>query len=307
MQEQKHIRFDWAIKRLLRQKANFEILEGFLSELLKEDVEIEEILDSETNQMTVDDKHNRVDILVKNSKDELIIIEVQNAYEADYFHRILYSISKVTAEHLKRGEFYHKIKKVISVNIVYFDLGQGEGFLYKGNTKFFDLYSNEELGLTNFQKNYFGKTSISDIYPDIYLIKVNKFNDMAKNTLEEWIYFLKHSEIKSDFSARGIKKANQVLKLANMTETERRSYEQFMSYILDIASTNHSLFIRSEYRDRELAKKMAEKMVEEKLEANRKSLILNLLNMGVMTIEQIAIASQTTTEYVEQLKEEIQL
>ncbi|MCI5150366.1 MAG: hypothetical protein D3916_13440 [Candidatus Electrothrix sp. MAN1_4] len=38
----KHIRFDWAIKRLLRQKANFGILEGFLSELLKEDVKINE-------------------------------------------------------------------------------------------------------------------------------------------------------------------------------------------------------------------------------------------------------------------------
>ena len=28
------ISFDWAMKRLLRNKANFEVLEGFLSELL---------------------------------------------------------------------------------------------------------------------------------------------------------------------------------------------------------------------------------------------------------------------------------
>ena len=65
MKQQKHIRFDWAIKRLLRQKANFNILEGFLSELLKEDVEILEIIESESNQETEDDKFNRVDILVK--------------------------------------------------------------------------------------------------------------------------------------------------------------------------------------------------------------------------------------------------
>ena len=32
----KLITFDWAMKRLLRSKANFEILEGFLSELLGE-------------------------------------------------------------------------------------------------------------------------------------------------------------------------------------------------------------------------------------------------------------------------------
>jgi len=68
MFNKKHIRFDWAIKRLLRQKANFGILEGFLSELLKEDIRIIEILDSESNKETEEDKYNRVDILVKDSR-----------------------------------------------------------------------------------------------------------------------------------------------------------------------------------------------------------------------------------------------
>jgi hypothetical protein len=36
----KLITFDWALKRLLRSKANFDILEGFFSELLKEDIKI---------------------------------------------------------------------------------------------------------------------------------------------------------------------------------------------------------------------------------------------------------------------------
>ena len=45
--EKRLVRFDWAIKYLLRNKAHFVILEGFLSELLKEDVEIEQILDTE--------------------------------------------------------------------------------------------------------------------------------------------------------------------------------------------------------------------------------------------------------------------
>ena len=55
------VRFDWAIKRLLRNKANFNILEGFLSELLKEDVLIQEILESESKRMTSIDKQNRID------------------------------------------------------------------------------------------------------------------------------------------------------------------------------------------------------------------------------------------------------
>ncbi|WP_448529757.1 hypothetical protein, partial [Raineya sp.] len=58
----KLIRFDWAIKRLLRNKANFVVLEGFLSELLFEDIKIKEILESEGNQDSWEDKYNRVDI-----------------------------------------------------------------------------------------------------------------------------------------------------------------------------------------------------------------------------------------------------
>lgn len=80
----KHIRFDWAIKRLLRQKANFGILEGFLSELLKEDVKISEILESESNKEREDSKFNKIDILVKNTADDLMLIEVQNERERDF-------------------------------------------------------------------------------------------------------------------------------------------------------------------------------------------------------------------------------
>jgi len=72
----KLVRFDWAVKKLLRSKANFGILEGFLSELLKKDIKIDRILESEGNQETKSDKFNRVDIIVKDENGELILIEV---------------------------------------------------------------------------------------------------------------------------------------------------------------------------------------------------------------------------------------
>ncbi len=102
------IRFDWAIKRLLRNKADFSVLEGFLSELLKEDICIEDILESESNQQIESDKFNRVDILVKNSKDEFVIIEIQNQNEYDYFHRMIYGASKVISEYISVGQPYIK-------------------------------------------------------------------------------------------------------------------------------------------------------------------------------------------------------
>ena len=167
----KLISFDWAIKRLLRNKANFVVLEGFLSELLFDNIKIEQILESEGNQETEDDKFNRVDILTKNAKNELIIIEIQSTYEIDYFHRMAYGVSKSISENLNVGQKYSEIKKIISVNIVYFDLGQGQDYIYKGKTDFKGLHENDILGLTDRQKSTFLKEEVADIFPEFYLFQ----------------------------------------------------------------------------------------------------------------------------------------
>ena len=116
----KLVSFDWAIKRILRSKANFEVLEGFLSELLYDDIKILEVLESESNQEQATDKFNRLDIKVKNSKQEMILIEIQYSSELDYLQRILYATSKAITEHLKQGDAYASIIKIISINILYF-------------------------------------------------------------------------------------------------------------------------------------------------------------------------------------------
>lgn len=123
--KRKFITFDWAMKRLLRSKANFGILEGFLTELLKEDITILEVLESEANQQEKQGKFNRVDLKVRNSQDEIIIIEIQYDREYDYLQRIFYGVSKTAIEYLVQGNAYAKVTKVISVNILYFDLGKG--------------------------------------------------------------------------------------------------------------------------------------------------------------------------------------
>jgi predicted transposase/invertase (TIGR01784 family) len=95
---------------MLRDKSNFEILEGFLSELLKEDIRIIEILDGESNKKTKTDKFNRVDILVRDDKDERIIIEIQNNKEYDYLQRILFGTAKTLTENIEEGNPYSKIR-----------------------------------------------------------------------------------------------------------------------------------------------------------------------------------------------------
>lgn len=246
--KKKLIRFDWAVKKLLRNKANFGILEGFLSELLFDDIRIEKILESESNQETEDDKFNRVDILTQNSKNELIVVEIQNTYEIDFFHRMAYGASKALTENLSLGQAYSEIKKIISINIVYFDLGQGQDYVYKGGTVFYGLHEKDTLTLSEKQKIAFSKENVSDIFPEFYIIKVNKFNDIAKDNLDEWIYFLKHSEVKDDFTAKGLKEAGEVLDYMRLPEDDRFSYNRYLDYLHYKAS--EILSLQSEAEDR---------------------------------------------------------
>jgi hypothetical protein len=100
----RYIRFDWAIKRLLQQKANFGVLEGFLTVFLGEKITIVELLESEGNQLSEDDKFNWVDIKALNDKGEIIIVEIQNTRELYYLERILYGVAKAITEHISLGE-----------------------------------------------------------------------------------------------------------------------------------------------------------------------------------------------------------
>ena len=108
MGNKKLIQFDWAIKSILRRKKNFIILEGFLSELLKKDIKIISILESESNIQNAENKQNRVDILVRTNEGEHIIIEVQAQNQPDYLSRVLFATSKQVSENISKGE---KIEK----------------------------------------------------------------------------------------------------------------------------------------------------------------------------------------------------
>ncbi len=236
----KLVRFDWAMKRLLRHKANFDILEGFLSELLGEEVTIKQILDSESNKETDDDKHNRVDILVENSKDELVIIEVQNSKEYDYFHRMLYGTSKAISEHIKEGQAYAEVKKIISITIAYFDLGQGKDYVYHGTTVFKGVHKNDVLTLSGKQVELYKKNNIHVVYPEYWVIKVSQFHNRVKDKLDEWIYFFKNAEIKNSFSAKGLKEAGEKLDEMKLNEKDAKEYKKYLKNLRDIASEQHT-------------------------------------------------------------------
>ena len=225
------VRFDWAVKRLLRNKSNFVILEGFLSTLLEEKITIVRLLESEGNKDARDDKFNRVDMLAEDSKGELIIIEVQNNRELDYFHRMLYGASKAVTDYINEGQEYGIIRKVYSINIVYFELGQGKDYVYHGYTTFRGIHYNDVLQLSIRQREQFVRHEAGDIFPEYYVLRVDGFNDQAKTPLDEWIKFLKTGEIEHDSTAPGLQEASERLRIDQLSPSDKQQYYSDMEAI----------------------------------------------------------------------------
>ncbi|MBO5251289.1 MAG: Rpn family recombination-promoting nuclease/putative transposase [Bacteroidaceae bacterium] len=230
--QNKYIRFDWAMKRLLRDKANFAVLEGLITTLLGEKMTIQKLLESESNQESEYDKYNRVDILAENVHGELFIVEIQNNNEFAYFQRMLFGTSKLVTEYINRGQGYDKIRKIYSINIVYFSLGMGTDFVYHGKTEFRGMHNNELLKLSPFQRQTFKVSEVSQLYPEYYILKVNDFDQWSKVPLEQWIYFLNTGEIPDDAIAPGLPEARERLKLDRLSKSELEAYYRHMDNVV---------------------------------------------------------------------------
>ena len=235
-----YIRFDWAMKRLLRDKANFAVLEGLITTLLGEKMTIQKLLESESNQESEYDKYNRVDILAENTDGEVFIIEIQNNNEYAYFQRMLFGTSKLVTEYINRGEGYDKIRKIYSINIVYFSLGVGEDFVYHGKTEFRGIHNNELLRLSPFQRQTFKVSEVSQLYPEYYILKVNDFDRWSKVPLEQWIYFLNTGEIPDEATAPGLPEARERLKLDKLTKGELAAYYRHLDNVVILRDNIHT-------------------------------------------------------------------
>ena len=235
----KYIRFDWAAKNILRNKADFVVFEGFISVLVKEKVQIVELLDSESNQESRDDKYNRVDIKAKNSKGEIILVEIQQTRE----------------------------KKVFSINILYFNLGEGSDYLYHGQATLMGVHDGDMLTLTEHEREDLKVVSPEDIFPEYYVIRVNEFDKLATDPLEEWMRYLKDEYISPDTTAPGLKEAKERLEYLRMTPEQQRAYDHYVDTMIRDADVYRTQMLEIKIaREKVLAEGRAEGIAEGRAE-----------------------------------------
>lgn len=313
MEKDKYIRFDWAVKRLLRNKANFDVLEGLLTVLLDRQIHIIDILESESNQQDYDDKFNRVDIKARDSENEIIIVEVQVTRELYFLERILYGVAKAITEHMALGDLYSEVKKVYSISILYFDIGKGNDYLYHGQNTFTGVHTGDHLQVTVKERDALVQRLPSEIFPEYFLIRVNEFDKVATTPLEEWLDYLKNDYIRPDTTTPGLKEAREKLVYYNMNPTERADYDRHVDAIMiqnDVLGTA-KLEGKIEGRIEGRAEGKAEGRAEGKAEGKAEGLIegeekgvfkvaRNMKKMGV-PLDTIVLSTGLTKDEIERL------
>lgn len=288
MQKNSYIRFDWAIKRLLRDKANFSVLEGLLTVLLCEEIRIEEIIKDEKAYCVWDDAQtDRIDIKAKDKKGDDIVIRIQNMRKLYYLERLRFG-TPAFAKHI-----YQEVNKVYLVGILYFDLGKGNDYLYHGQNRFIGVHTNDELLITAKEEGAIIQKLPQEVFPEYYLIRVNEFNQVAKTPLEEWVKYLKTGIIDPDTTAPGLPEAREKLRYYDMSPEERHEYDEHVNAIMIQNDVLNTAKLEGHAEGR--AEGRAESRAEGKLEDAR-----NLKQLGV-SIDIIAQATGLSREEIGKL------
>jgi predicted transposase/invertase (TIGR01784 family) len=172
--------------------------------------------------------------MVQDSNQKQMIIEIQNEHEADFLERLLFGTSVVIVDNLEIGHPFSEVKKVISISIQYFNLGRGEDYIYYGSTLFKGVHTNKPLiikkryTLTHKKYIFKDRNIEKEIFPEYYLINIERFNDEILSDIDEWIYMLKNETIPDNFKSKNIDKAREKLKIAQMSEPEKKAYQKYL-------------------------------------------------------------------------------
>jgi len=258
------ISLDYAIKNVLRDKANFAILSGFLTELLGRKVVVDEILESEGNADQSQGKVNRLDMKARIDGGEIAVFEFQFYDQIDFFGKILFNVCKAVVEQVSSGRLYD-IKKVYSVNVGYFDTVNEKEYVFCASlTEFKGVHYEEKIPFTQKLKPEF---PTSAIHPEYYLILPNKFRGEIKDRFDEWVYVLKNSTVRGDFTAAGIQEAGEKLDIMRMSHQERDAYDHERRFYTDQKTQFYTAELKGEQRGIAIGLRQGEAIGIEKGEA----------------------------------------
>ena len=218
---------DYLFQTLFSRKGNEELLKDFLMGILNKNIEKIEIQKDVTlERLNINEKYGILDIKATLDDKEIVAIEMQMIDLNNMRERTVYYGSKIIASELAKGNEYSKIKPVILINILNFDLLEGENYYTETVTVAKD---NREREIIHHIKYIF-----------IELPKFRKANPDLSKKLEQWLAFIDNEEGEwVEMATRSnvkIKKAKEEMEYLTGEEETRRIAELREKHIRDEAA-----------------------------------------------------------------------
>lgn len=221
--KRKLISFEWVIQKLLDDKSKVDLMAGFLSELLLTDITIIEVFENEPAN-----RHHWTNIKVRDADGQILLIEIQYSRTFLYFAEIFVESPKRVLTNLTTPNAFVGVTKVVCISLLYFDFFQSKDCLYHGISEYIGKQTGDKLKLTPSQKRLFDTQKVSELAPVHYIINVNRFNGPVTDTLDEWLYYLKHGEIKPGFTAKGLPEAKEKLAIYKLNDAQYDAYDSYL-------------------------------------------------------------------------------
>ena len=209
---------DLFVRYLLGKNGNENMLEDMVNAALSdfnfEEVKDLEIIDPYNLSENIDLKESIIDIKAKTKDNQTVIIEIQLCGNMDFVKRIFYYISKNIVNELKEGEDYKKLPRIISINLLNFNLDFGDEGKPHRCFKLIDT-KNHGIDLDFIQMH------IIEAKRFIEIIEKSTLNELKKNRLLTWMKF---------FTSKNLKAIEKELMEANPIMTKViEEYKRFTS------------------------------------------------------------------------------
>lgn len=262
------ISFDYAIKYLLRNKSDYDIIEGFISALFAaqgyKPVKINAILDSESNKETSHLKKSIADLVVEDEDGNKYIVEIERAFTQNFMHKACFNSSRLIVDNIAGSQDYTAIRKVFHISLLYFSTKEMQKPIYHGKTIIHEIDTAHPIdvrianqGLVMFENH--------NIFPEYFFISVPLFNDIINQEIDEWLYVMKHSEVKGDFKSPYMTKVSQRMNVLKMNDEERNEYIHYLKQAVHSQDTLSAAEAKGEAKGIE---KTAINMLKQNLDVN---------------------------------------
>ena len=216
---------DLFARYLLGKNGNEDLLENLVNATLSdfnfEEVKDLEIIDPFNLSENIDLKESIIDVpkgtpsaKAKTKYNKTVIIEFQLCGNKNFVDRIFYYISKNIVSELKEGEDYQEVQKIISINLLDFNLNFGDDGKPHRCFKLIDT-ENQNISLDYIQMH------LIEVQRFINILEKSTIEELKKNKLLTWMKF---------FTSNNLENIEKELKEANPIMTKAiEEYKRFTS------------------------------------------------------------------------------